>query len=194
MKLFGITGGLGMGKSACAQMLNSRGVPIVDTDGLARRIVQPGQPALAEVRAEFGDGIVGPDGGLRRDELARIVFRDAAARARLEAILHPRILALWQEQVRAWRKEGRAVAAVVIPLLFETRAQEYFDTTICVACSPGTQLKRLAHRGWTPEQTAQRVAAQWSIEMKMSLADCVIWTEGNLAVHAAQLEHVLSPH
>src|SRR6266699_824329 len=161
MKVLGLTGGVGMGKSTCAQLLCSRGVPLVDTDELAREVVEPGQPALAEVSAVFGHAIIGPDGRLRRDELARRVFADPPARRQIEEILHPPIHALWRRQVEAWRAQARPLAVVVIPLLFETNAQGEFDATICVACSASTQRRRLLARGWSPEQLDQRIRAQW---------------------------------
>ncbi len=96
MRVFGLTGGVGMGKSASGQLLRSRGVAVVDTDELARRVVEPGQPALEQVRQCFGPQMVGPDGRLRRGELARRVFAEPAALGQLEAILHPPIRALWR--------------------------------------------------------------------------------------------------
>ena len=96
-----------------------------------------------------GAEIAGPDGQLRRDELARRVFADPAARRRLEDILHPRIRALWRAQVETWRADGRPLAVVVIPLLFETKAEAELDATICVACSAATQHQRLLARGWS---------------------------------------------
>ena len=192
MKVLGLTGGIGMGKSASARLLHARGVPVVDTDDLARQVVQPGQPALAEVLAAFGPQIAGPDGQLRRDELARRVFADPAARERLEAILHPPIRALWRAQVQTWRAEGRPLAVVVIPLLFETKAEAELDATICVACSAATQRQRLLARGWSPEQIEQRLSAQWPVEAKIARADYVIWTEADFDVHAAQIERILT--
>jgi dephospho-CoA kinase len=191
MKTLGLTGGVGMGKSACADLLRQRRAPVVDTDALARQVVEPGQPAWAEVRRAFGPGVFGPDGRLRRDQLARLVFADPAARRRLEAILHPPIRRLWRAQVEAWRAEGRPLAVVVIPLLFETRAEPELDATICVACSAATQHQRLQPRGWSADQLAQRLAAQWPIDRKMALADFVIWTEATLQLHAAQLDRIL---
>ncbi|MGD0259137.1 MAG: dephospho-CoA kinase [Verrucomicrobiota bacterium] len=191
MKVLGLTGGIGMGKSTSAQLLRVRGVPVVDTDDLARQVVEPGQPALAEVREAFGAEIVGPDGQLRRDKLARRVFADPAARHRLEDILHRRIRALWRAQVESWRAEGLPVAVVVIPLLFETKAEAEVDATICVACSAATQRQRLQARGWPPEQIEQRLEAQWPVEKKMTAAHYVVWTEGSLDAHAAQIEQIL---
>ena len=190
MKVCGLTGGVGMGKSTAAQFFRDRGAQVVDTDELARQLVQPGQPALAEIQAEFGKKVIAPDGRLRRDELARIVFADAAAREKLEAILHPRIRERWLAQIEIWRRENRALAVVVIPLLFETRAESHFDKIICVACSAPAQRERLLARGWTPEQIRQRLAAQWPVEQKISRADFVVWTDGALDAHVRQLERI----
>lgn len=191
MKVIGLTGGIGMGKSTCAQLLRDRGIPVVDTDDLAREVVEPGQPALVRVIEAFGADIVGPDGRLRRGELARRVFADDAARARLESILHPPIRALWRTRMETWRGAAHPLAVVVIPLLFETGAESELDTTICVACSAATQRARLLARGWPPEQIEQRVRAQWPIEQKMDHADYLVWTEAGLDVHAAQIERIL---
>jgi len=192
MKLFGLTGGIGMGKSVAAQFLHERGAQVVDTDELARRLVQPGQPALAEIQKVFGKGMVTPGGQLRRDELAQVVFTDSAARQKLETILHPRIRECWLAQVETWRKENHALAVVVIPLLFETNAGSLVDKTVCAACSAPTQHQRLLSRGWTLEQIQQRLAAQWPIEQKIARADFVIWTDGSLEVHAEQIERIVA--
>jgi dephospho-CoA kinase len=191
MKVFGLTGGMGMGKSTADKLLRERGVPVVDTDILARQIVEPGQPALAEIQRAFGPEIIGPDNRLRRDELARRVFSDSDARKKLETILHPRIRQFWQEQVASWRAEGQTRGVVVIPLLFETEAQANFDAVICIACSRATQYQRLQTRGWNREQIDQRIQAQWPVEKKMESANFVIWTEGSVEVHAEQLRRII---
>ena len=190
VKILGLTGGIGMGKSTAADRLRQRGVPVVDTDLIARAVVEPGQPALEAIALTFGKEMIGPEGRLRREELARRVFADADARHQLEAIMHPRIRAIWQAQVEAWRgKQGFGV--VVIPLLFETNAAAQFDATICVACSAATQRRRLEARGWSAGQIEQRIQAQWPIDKKISLADYVVWTEGSLEVCAEQLERIV---
>lgn len=191
MKVFGLTGGIGMGKSTAAALLQARGVAVVDTDDLARQIVMPGQPALAEIRESFGAGFVGEDGQLRRGELARLVFADEVARKRLEAITHPRIRELWREQVAAWRNEGRNLAVVVIPLLFETQAEAEFDAVICIACTTATQRQRLRARGWSDQEIVNRQAAQLPVEQKMAGSQHVIWTEVGLEIHDQQLGRVL---
>jgi dephospho-CoA kinase len=192
MKVCGLTGGVGMGKSTAAEFLRARRVLVVDTDDLARRLVQPGRPALAEIQAEFGKNVIAPDGRLRRDELAQIVFADAAARKKLEAILHPRIREDWLAQVETWRGENRPLAVVVIPLLFETGAESQFDKIICVACSAAAQRERLLARGWTPKQISQRLAAQWPVRQKIALSDFLVWTDGALDVHPRQLEQIMA--
>jgi len=188
MKLLGLTGGVGMGKSTAAQFLVKRGVSLVDT----REVVSPGQPALKEIQRTFGGEVIASDGQLRRDVLARIVFSDPAARQKLESLTHPRIRELWGEQVALWRAAQTPVACVVIPLLFETGAEREFDATICVACSPATQQKRLQERGWAPEQISQRIAAQLPVEKKIASASFVVWSEGGLEVLSAQLDRVLA--
>jgi len=191
MIVLGITGGIGMGKSTCADLLRQRNVPVVDTDVLAREVVEPGEGALEEIVAVFGRDVLEESGRLNRGEVARRVFSNPALREKLETILHPRIRERWLAQVLAWRTQGHRLAAVIIPLLFETNAQKECDATICVACSSKSQQSRLLARGWTAEQIAQRLAAQWPIAKKIEAADFLIWTESSLEVHAAQLDRIL---
>jgi dephospho-CoA kinase len=181
-----------MGKTTAGELLRKLGVEVIDTDGIARRLVEPSQPALAEIRNRFGEDMLLPDGHLDRGKLARHVFAHPAARAELEAILHPRIHEVWRNETLAWRAAGRAFGAVIIPLLFETKAESFFDATICVACSPAAQAKRLAERGWEAAQCQQRLDAQWPTERKIHHSDFVVWTNTTLEIHAAQLRRLLS--
>jgi dephospho-CoA kinase len=192
MKLLGLTGGVGMGKSTTAGFLRQRGAQVVDTDEIARELAQLGQPALEEIKKEFGGAIISPGGQLRRDELAKIVFADANARRKLEAILHPKIRERWLAQIAKWKKENVSLAVVVIPLLFETQAESHFDKIICVACSPNAQRERLLARGWSETQIEQRIAAQMPVEEKIARSHFVIWTEGNLENHSQQLDRILA--
>jgi dephospho-CoA kinase len=191
VKLFGITGGVGMGKSTAGQLLRQRGVEVADTDEIARQLTEPGQPALQEIADKFGPLVLSPDGRLNRAELARVVFADAGARADLEAILHPRIRAAWEAEAERWRTAGRSAGAILIPLLFETGAGPRFDAVICVACSEDSQWQRLRQRDWTGSEIRQRLAAQWPVEKKMAHSDFVVWTDTSLEAHAAQLERVM---
>ena len=192
MKLLGLTGGIGMGKSTTAAACLRAGVQVVDTDDLARAVVQPGQPALAEIRDEFGGDLLDADGRLRRDQLGAIVFSNDGARRRLEGILHPRIRSLWSATVGQWRKRGFEAGVVVIPLLFESGVEATFDAVICVACTAVTQRDRLQQRGWSSEEIFRRIHTQWPIERKMAEARYVIWNEGGLDVLNGQLRAVLS--
>jgi dephospho-CoA kinase len=187
MKLCGLTGGVGMGKSTAAGFLSQLGAHVVDTDEIARAIVSPGQHALAEIEKQFGSDFLTTSGSLNREALAHVVFNDPAALKRLEAILHPRIRELWRSQVEQWRQENCAVAVVVIPLLFETQAENEFDKIICVACSPESQHARLMSRGWTDSQIHRRIAAQLPTEQKIARSHFVVWTEGSPEVHRRQI-------
>jgi len=119
------------------------------------------------------------------------VFADENARKQLEGILHPRIRQQWQARAQSWRAQNLSLGAVAIPLLFETGAETQFDSVICVACSSATQLVRLRSRGWSDEQIQQRIAAQWAVDQKIVRSNYVIWTEGSLQIHAAQLDRIL---
>jgi dephospho-CoA kinase len=192
MKVIGLTGGVGMGKSASARLLRERGFPVADTDEIARELVQPGQPALEQIKTVFGAGVIDEQGGLRRDELARIVFSDPARRKKLEGILHPLIRERWLARVEEWRNAGERAAFVVVPLLYETDAAPHFVRVICTACTAPTQRARLAERGWSPEQIRERINAQWPTARKMELADYLVWTESSLLIHAQQLDKILA--
>lgn len=191
MKLLGLTGGIGMGKSTSASLLSLEGVPVIDTDIIAREIVEPGQPALTEIAATFGRELIDADGQLRRGALAEIVFSSPQKLKELESILHPIIRERWLARVMVWRREERRVGVVVIPLLFETDAQSNFDAIICTACSSATQRERLHARGWPESQIERRLAAQWPIEKKIAASNFVVWSEGNMEVHRLQLERIL---
>jgi len=180
-----------MGKSTSARFLQERGVRVIDTDQIARDVVEPGQPALADIKAAFGPDVISADGRLRREQLAARVFPDPIQRARLEGILHPRIRQKWLSQIDQFAAGGVAEVVVVIPLLFETRAEFRFNHIICAACSEAVQKKRLAERGWTDLQIRQRIDAQWPIDKKMALSEFVIWTDGSLEIHAKQIDRIL---
>ena len=190
MKVFGLTGGVGMGKSAAEQWLRQHAIPVLDSDLLARQIVEPGSPALLEIQRAFGSRFIDPNGRLKREELAATVFSNPSARQTLEHITHPRIRELWLKQLADWDAQGCALGVLAIPLLFETGAEAALDDTVCVACSPATQLQRLLARGWSANEIALRNAAQWPIDQKMAKAGFVVWNEGGLDVLGAQLARI----
>ena len=190
-RVLGLTGGVGMGKSTAARLLKKAGVPVVDSDDLAREVVQPGTEGLAEIADEFGEGFLKPDGSLDRDKMASTVFQDQAARKQLEAIIHPRVRAVWENRIEQWREQKRPVGVVVIPLLFEVGLQDSFDAVLCVASTASTQRSRLRGRNWSDAQIAARIAAQMDIAQKMDLADHVLWNEGTPDQLGEQLNGIL---
>jgi dephospho-CoA kinase len=190
MLLIGLTGGVGMGKTTSAEFLRERGIPVIDTDLLARQVVEPGQPALRKIEEVFGAEMIQADGTLNRELLARHIFSEPIVRKKLEEILHPPIRQLWQRRAEEWRSESRGAGVVVIPLLFETAAEPYFDMIVCTACTGKSQGERLAGRGWRAEQIEKRITAQWPVERKMLKANYVIWAEGPMEVHREQIERI----
>ena len=190
-RVLGLTGGVGMGKSMAARLLKKVGLPVVDSDDLARKVVQPGTEGLAEIAEEFGEGVLKTDGSLDRDKVASTVFQDEAARKRLEAIIHPRVRTVWEKQIDQWREQKRPVGVVVIPLLFEVDLQDSFDAVLCVACTANTQRARLRDRNWDDAQITARIAAQMDIAQKMDLADHVLWNEGAPELLVDQMKEIL---
>lgn len=180
-----------MGKSAAGDWLERRGLPVVDSDVVAREVCAPGTAALAEIRNRFGPDVIGPDGGLLRDQMARMIFGDESSRKALEAILHPKIRASWKAEAKRWRDAGRVAGVVQIPLLFETAAENEFDAIICLACSGAIQKDRLMKRGWDEAQIARRIASQIPIGEKIDRSDFVVWNESGLNELGEQLDRIL---
>lgn len=179
-----------MGKSAAAECIAAAGVPVVDTDAIAREVVSKGEPGLQAVAAAFGNEALAPDGALNRAALAKLVFTSEEARARLEGILHPLIRERWRGVAEKWRATGVSAGVVVIPLLFETGAEQEFERVICIACSSSLQSTRLQQRGWNAEQVSGRLSAQWPIEKKMDRSHYVIWNDSSVEVLREQLGRV----
>lgn len=181
-----------MGKSTAAELLAKRGAKLTDSDALAREMVEPGQAALGEIAGAFEEDVLREDGSLDREKVAELVFADPVVREKLEDILHPRIREAWQARLEAWAAAGEPLGVAVIPLLFETGAEESFDKIVCVACTLETQKVRLRERGWSGEQIVQRIGAQMAVSEKMRRSDHVVWTDGPVEAHAAQWDALLS--
>lgn len=192
MVRWGITGGIGAGKSTAAGILIARGIPLLDTDDVAREVVTPGSDGLEAVLQCFGRGILREDGNLDRAALAAIVFRSEERRKELESILHPRIHSAWNLWLESQEAIGAPLVAVVIPLLFEKGYADGFQDVIAVGCTDGTQRLRLLARGWDDSQIEARVASQWPTVRKMAAASRVVWNEGTHAVHAKQWDRLLA--
>jgi len=191
LRTIGLTGGIGTGKSTLAAWLRNSDVPIIDTDELARQLVEPGQPALGEIKAAFGSDVVDTNGRLRREVLADRVFGREEDRHILEGILHPRIHGVWKAQVATWRAKGLPLAVVVIPLLFEKSLEAEFNVIVCVGCRRSTQWDRLRGRGWSEGEIQRRLEAQLPLVDKMLRATRVIWNDSSLEVMQEQARRIL---
>jgi dephospho-CoA kinase len=190
MKILGLTGGIGSGKTVVGEMFARLGAEIIDADQLAREVVEPGQPALEEIAQRFGSDILQPDGRLDRAKLGGIVFADASARAALNAITHPRIRQRMEDAIAA-RKDRAGVLVLVIPLLYESARTGLVEEVIVVWVDPQTQFRRLVERGGlTAEQARQRIEAQMPLDEKRALADDVIDNRGSLADTQRQVEAI----
>jgi dephospho-CoA kinase len=177
----GLTGGIGSGKTAVSDRFARHGVPVIDTDLLARELVEPGQPALAAIVAEFGSDCLDDRGRLRRADLRERVFADPAGRQRLEAILHPRIRALARERIAALTAP---YCLVVIPLLAETGMTDLVDRVLVVDVPEAEQIRRVMVRDHLDEARARRIlAAQAPRARRLALANEIL-------DNAADLEHL----
>ena len=177
--IVGLTGGIASGKSTVARLFAEHGVPVIDLDQVARDVVAPGTPLLAQVIARFGPGVRQADGGLDRRALRRHVFAHPQERRALEALLHPAILRRTAELVAA---AGGPYQIVVNPLLAEMGAAARYDRVLVVDCDESVQRRRLGERdGSGPEEIAGILAAQASRARRLQLADDVILNDGDLA-------------
>ena len=188
-----LTGGIATGKSYVLRLLQTHGVPTIDADELARAAVEPGQPAHAAIRDRFGDEVVRADGALDRAGLGAIVFRDAAARMDLEAIVHPPVRQAIDDwfNARAAADSPPPFAVADIPLLFETGRDDEFDRVIVVACDPETQVARvMARDGLSETEARRRLAAQLPIGDKVDRASRVVTTGGSFDETARQVDEL----
>lgn len=191
-RVIGITGGVGMGKSTAAKLLREQGVPVVDSDDLARRVVAAGEPALAEIADTFGAEFLDSKCKLDRGKMAAYIFGNDAERKKLESIIHPRVRELWMMQIETWRADNIPLGVVVIPLLFEVGAEGEFDSVICIACTGNTQRERLHAREWDDAQIDARIAAQMEVTEKIKRADQVVWAEGDISLLREQLQRIFA--
>lgn len=173
----GLTGGIASGKSTVADMFADLGATVIDTDVIAREIVTPGQPALSEIGAVFGESVIRDDGELDRALMRQLVFADEDARRRLEAILHPRIQAETFRQADAAKGPYQLV---VVPLLVESSLRYFVDRILVVDCDEETQIRRLRRRDAESDEQARRIlASQARRDERLAIADDVISNDGN---------------
>lgn len=174
----GLTGGIASGKSTVADLFADLGIPVIDTDVIAREVVAPGQPALAEIGARFGEHMLDATGSLDRAAMRKLIFADDQARQDLEAILHPRIGA---ETRRQSEEAGGPYQLIVVPLLTGSALRDFVDRVLVVDCDEERQVERLLARDAESVEQARRIlAAQSSREDRLAIADDVINNDHSL--------------
>lgn len=191
-----LSGGIASGKTTVSNAIAEYGVPIIDTDILAREVVEPGTDGLRQIVDRFGDSILDEHGALDRRQLRGIVFSDDSARAYLESVLHPLIRDLTTERLEQLDQETIPYAVIVIPLLVETGQENSYDRVIIVDVEPKIQIQRVMQRDNCTEEEAERIlASQATREQRLAVADDVIFNSASTAAVDLQVkklhEHLL---
>jgi len=191
--LVGLTGGVASGKSIVAQMLVELGAHLIDTDQLARKVVEPDRPAWRDIVARWGEGILNEDRSINRGKLAQIIFSNPKARKELEGMTHPRI----DEEVKRLVEEleyadnGRGIIIIDIPLLYEVNWQDKVDLVMVVYADEDTQIERLLkRRGMTREEAQARLNSQIPLSEKVKYADFVIDNSGPMQRTKDQVKEI----
>lgn len=180
MKLYGLTGGIGCGKSVVSKMLKDAGIPVIDADILAREVLAPGEPAHREIAQRFPE-VIDDLGTVNRSRLGALIFSSEKERAALNAITHPRIRARARAQANVLRDAGNPIVVYDAPLLIESGGWQEVDGVILVSCSPNIQLERLMARdGLGREQAEVRIGAQMPLHEKSKFATWIIDNTGTL--------------
>lgn len=188
MKVFGLTGGIGTGKSTVARMFLEEGLPVVDADRIAREITAPGRPASEAIVGRFGREILLPGGRIDRAKLGDIVFSDPLKRADLEGITHPEIARGIAAELSRLESAGHSVAIVEAALIHETGRRERFEAVIAVWCDRERRVRRLMERdGLSEEKVLQRIASQMDADEKARASEHVIDNSGDLEATRAQV-------
>jgi dephospho-CoA kinase len=182
MTVVALTGGVAAGKTTVTEILSARGALIIDADVLARRVVEPGTPGLEEIRRHFGTAVLDSSGSLDREALGQVVFQDPEARTALNAIIHPRVKQLYDEELAAIQAQSpETVAVYAVPLLAEARSASEFDAIVVVHAPEEIRIRRLQeHRGLSEDEARARIAAQASDDTRLAMADSVLDSSGDL--------------
>ena len=188
----GLTGGIATGKTTVASMLRDRDVPVLDADTLGHELLEPGQAAYDEVVAVFDEDILDANGKVNRAKLGGVIFADAQKRARLNQILHPRILDIVQKWFAALDEpDGPEFAVVEAALIFEARYNRHLDKLMVCWCRPEQQMERLTLRGLSLGEAQQRIAAQLPLDQKRKLADEEIDCSGSIEETQRQVNQAI---
>lgn len=192
MRLFGLTGGIGSGKSTVARRFRQRGLPVIDADELARAVVARGTDGLRKVVDRFGNGVLAPDGELDRKRLAAVVFESDDARRDLNAIVHPLVGALSAERTRDLEAKGEPLACYEVPLLYENHLETALAPVVVVSASLDQQVVRtVARDNGTEDEARARIRAQMPLAAKAERADYVVDNSGTIEETLARADEVL---
>lgn len=192
MRIIGLTGGIASGKSTVAHLLEEQGIPVIDADQLARRAVEPGSQALKAIEEEFGTAVINRDDTLNRPALATIVFNDQEKRKRLEAITHPAIRKLAEEELSHYRAQGTPVVIYMAALLIEANIVSRVDEVWVVYIDRETQINRvMARDNATREEALGRIAAQMPMDEKAKHGKVVIDNRGTLEELEQQVHDIV---
>lgn len=193
MRIIGLTGGIGSGKSTVAEMLRERGIPVVDADQVSREIVEPGQPALKELASAFGDEILTDAGDLNRAALAKKAFSSQEHTELLNSITHPAIKEAVRRRFSELENAGHNVAVYDMPLLIEQGLHEQVDLTIVVDVDAEERVRRLVDkRGLDEADARNRIARQIDDDTRKSVADVIIDNNGALEELETQVDALLT--
>ena len=193
MDIYGLTGGIGSGKSAAAAYFEDCGIPVVSADELSRVVVTPGSEGLSAVVAAFGEGVLSPQGELDRRKLGAVVFKDPTARVRLEGILHPRIRDTFQDVLAALEATGNSMVVYEVPLLFENNLEKQMKAVILVSAPEDQRVARVIARDkLSADDVRARMAAQMDDTNRRARATHVLENDGDLDHLHAQIDALLA--
>jgi len=187
-----LTGGIGSGKSTVASIMASAGAAVMDADAISRALTLPGGRAIPAILAEFGEQLIAPDGAMNRDAMRALVFSNPESKRQLEAIIHPLVGQVLQEESIAATAAGHACLVYDVPLLVESgeRWRRQVDWVCVVDCGVETQIQRVMSRSQLGRAEIERIISQQaSRQQRLDCADAVIFNEGIDLAHLKQLVH-----
>ena len=189
MKIIGLTGGIATGKSTVSQMLIRRGYEVIDADAVVHELQKPHNPLLQQIADAFGFSVLFEDGSLNREKLGKIIFGNAAARAKLDSIMHPAVREEFKKRIAQSQAD---VLFLDVPLLFEARFDDLTDVNLVISASPKNQMKRLINRDQITDSMArERINSQMAQSYKIDLADFVINNDGQVHELEEKVEQFL---
>lgn len=186
-----LTGGIACGKSRAGALICASGIPVCESDELARKVMSPGSDVSRRIIDRFGRSIDLGNGIIDRLALSRKVFGDRSSLDALNSIVHPNVIRMWNTWLAAREKEGARASVVVVPLLFEIHDEHSWDAVICVAAPFAVQLSRLRKRGLSGQQALQRIGAQLPVQEKMDRSDMVVFNGSTIGLMETQVARVM---